>query len=62
MRKKGSHLGADVDEKSKLVTGNLNQNSKSIVSLGLSSFGADGIWCVFLVELLMIVVVFNFSM
>ncbi|KAM7484507.1 hypothetical protein LguiA_000516 [Lonicera macranthoides] len=58
----GKPFGADVDEKAKLVNGNLNQNSNFIVSLGLSGFGADGIWCVFLVQLLMIVVVFNFSM
>ncbi|KAA8532757.1 hypothetical protein F0562_032790 [Nyssa sinensis] len=52
--------GSDHDEKSKLGNGNLDQISQFTTSLGFSSHGDDGLWCTFLAEILMIVLVLNF--
>ncbi|KAL7001273.1 hypothetical protein U1Q18_002425 [Sarracenia purpurea var. burkii] len=58
----------DPHKKSKLGNGNLNQNSPFQPSLEFSSYGGggggggDGLWCLFLVETLTILLILNFSL
>ncbi|KAK9276556.1 hypothetical protein L1049_006090 [Liquidambar formosana] len=48
-----------LDSRTKLGNWNLNQNSHFMASLGFSSYGIDGFWWVFLVEMMMMVLVLN---
>ncbi|CAK9144226.1 unnamed protein product [Ilex paraguariensis] len=54
--------GIDLEKKSKLDNGNLNQNSDFISSLGVSSCYIGGLWNFFLVELLVLVLVLNLNL
>ncbi|GFZ16163.1 RNI-like superfamily protein [Actinidia rufa] len=54
--------GLGPDKKSQLGNGNQNQSSQFVASLGSSSYGVDGYWCLFVVETLMMVLVLNSSL